>query len=315
MPVVRELFGEAIGKSGERKGKFRDAACPHMGGQQCDGGGNRDMARWKAEDQPLAPFFDKAVGRRGGGYIPCGVCSVFAGRSWAVCPRRLLTFDAPSPSPQQGPLLKRVLALGGFATGDKVSVWSEISLRDAAANLNYRIDYVLRAGGRPPVIVEIMTASTSGGNRAQRTDIKSAFCDAVLYAQGNLPELNQCPGVNIRQVWARMASQMIVKSQIANHWGGRTIWVVQDALMDYIRANTGLRLDDLRSKSWATGEVNVLSANLDDPNDIRLYAGPIQSKDGTACWTELLNTPALPKVDTLQDKLDDNQLIAELVVP
>ena len=85
--------------------------------------------------------------------------------------------------------------------------------------------------------------------------------------------------------------------------------------MDYIRANTGLRLDDLRSPNWTTGEVNVLSASLDDPNDICLYAGPIQSKDGAACWTELLNTPALPKVDTLQDKLDDNRVIAELVVP
>ncbi len=314
MPVVRELFGEVIGKSGERKGLFRDAACPHMGGQQCDGGGNRDMARWPAREQPLAPFFDSKVGRLGDGYIPCGICSITANRAWVICPRRLLTFDTDHSSPQQKPLLDRVLAIGGFATGEKVRVWSEISLRDDKANINYRLDYVLRCGDRPPVIVEIMTASTSGGNKAKRSDIGSAFCDAVLYAQGNLPELNQCPNVNIRQVWARMASQMIVKSEIANHWGGRAIWVVQDALMDYIRENTGLRLDNLRSTNWAVGEVNVLSANLDDPNDIRLYAGPIQSKDGTACWTELLNTPALLNVSTLQGKLDDNRLVAELVI-
>ena len=74
-------------------------------------------------------------------------------------------------------------------------------------------------------------------------------------------------------------------------------------------------MEDLRSLDWITGEVSVLSANLDEPNDIRLYAGPIQSKDGVACWTELLNTPALPKTSMLQAKLNDYWLIVELVVP
>ena len=60
--------------------------------------------------------------------------------------------------------------------------------------------------------------------------MKNAFCDAVLYAAGLLDERGQSPGVNIRQVWARMASQLIVKSEIANEWGGSAIWVVQDAL-------------------------------------------------------------------------------------
>ena len=250
MAVIHELFGQLLGESGAHRGSFRHARCPHMDGKQCDGGGNRDMARWPALDQPLAPFFDRSVGAQGDGYIPCGVCSVFASQSWAVCPRRLLTFDAQQPSPEQRPLLDRVLQLGGFVSGDTVRVWSEVPLRDKASNLNYRLDYVLSVEGRPPIIVEIMTASTSGGNRAKRTDIQSAFCDAVLYAEGNLSKRAQSPGVNIRQVWARMASQMIVKSQIANSWGGCTIWVVQDALMNYIRSNTGLRLDALASSDW-----------------------------------------------------------------
>ncbi len=232
------------------------------------------MTRWPAQDQPLAPFFKETVGQHGKGFIPCGICSISLERSWAVCPRRLLTFDAEHPSPQQRPLFERVLSLAGFKSGDVVRIWSEIPLRDYSCNLNYRIDYVLRAEGCPPVVIEIMTASTSGGNRTQRTDIKSAFCDAVLYTHGNLPKLNQCLGVNIRQVWARMASQLIVKSQLANQWGGCAIWIVQDTLMDYIQKNTGLQLDNLLSPNWKTGEVNVLSSSIQNPDDIRLYAGP-----------------------------------------
>ncbi len=273
------------------------------------------MARWPASDQPLAPFFDKSVGQRDG-YIPCGVCSVVSGRSWAICPRRLLTFDAEEASPEQRHLLALVLRLAGFGAGDVVRIWSEITVnfRTGGQKLNYRLDYVLKAGSAPPVIVEIMTASTSGGNKNKRKDIQSAFCDAVLYAEGNLPSRGNAPGVNIRQVWARMASQMIVKSQIANAWGGLAIWVVQDALMDYIRSNTGLRLDDLRSPDWQAGEVNVVSASIDDPDDVNLYSGPITSRYGEACWVDLLNTPTVPTVDVLHDKLLDANVIAEIHV-
>ncbi len=287
-----------------------------MGGKQCDGGGNRDMARWVATEQPLAPFFDPSVGRKGDGFIPCGVCSVLSDRSWAICPRRLLTFDTEKPSPEQAYLLSRVLSLAGFKAGDAVHIWSEISVifKTKSEKLKYRLDYVLNSGDARPVIVEIMAASTSGGNRQDRTDIKNAFCDAVLYAEGNIRQRRRSPGVNIRQVWARMASQMIVKSQIASAWCGLAIWVVQDALMAYIRSNTGLRLDDMRSGKWQTGEVNVISASIDDPQDVQLYSGPVMSQDGGACWAELLNTPIFPKADVLDDKLTDDKIIATIHV-
>lgn len=283
-----------------------------MAGQQCDGGGNRDMMRWPAGEQPLAPFFDPSVGLNGGGFIPCGVCSVSLGdKVWAVCPRRLLTFDADKPSKSQELLRNRVLELAGFKDGDTVRIWSEISLRDKSG-LNYRLDYVLRSGNRPPIIVEIMTASTSGGNKRLRSDMQSAFCDAVLYANGVLPKRGASPGVNARQVWARMASQMIVKSEIANSWGGSTIWIVQDSLMAYIGSQTGLRLSELRSPDWTTGEVNVISANIDHPEDIQLYSGPIHSTHGEACWTELLSTPSLPDVSSLAGRLTDDRVVATL---
>lgn len=198
------------------------------------------MARWPAGDQPLAPFFGDEVRRKGNGFIPCGACSVATSeKEWAICSRRLLTFRGRSKHQEE--LRHAIASVSGFSAGDQVKVWSEITIRHESTHINYRLDYVLATPAKPPVIVEIMTASTSGGNKERRTDIKNAFCDCVLYSQGLLQSQPQSPGVNVRQVWARMASQLIVKSQLANAWGGRAIWVVQDALMDYIRHNTGNR--------------------------------------------------------------------------
>ncbi len=313
MSVVNELFGQLLTQEMDKQ-SLRHARCPHMGGNVCDGGGNRDMMRWRADAQPLAPFFDPAVGRDADGFIPCGVCSVeISNRHWAVCPRRLFTLGAMTPSDQQRPLRDVVLRLAGFGDGDVVRVWSEVSLRDTTG-LNYRLDYVLRTRDRPPIILEVMTASTSGGNKSKRTDMQSAFCDSVLYAHGVLPELRPCPGVNVRQVWARMASQIIVKSEIANQWGGRTIWIVQDTLMAYIGSQTGLKLDQLLSADWKTGEVNVVSASIDDPEDIKLYAGPVHSIHGEACWTELLSAPAIPKITSLTDRLSDDRVVTTFTV-
>ena len=75
VPHVKELYGLALGEGGARRAASRQAFCPHMM-KLCDGGGNRDMARWPATDQPLASLFDPSVGEEGGGFIPCGVCSV-----------------------------------------------------------------------------------------------------------------------------------------------------------------------------------------------------------------------------------------------
>jgi len=280
----------------------------------CNGGGNRDMARWPASEQPLAPFFDKSAGLAGEGFLPCGVCSVSTARTWAICPNRLLSLKSGNPSSQQRPLFEKVLRLGGFKPGDLVRVWSEVSLIDKKQNLNYRFDYVLRSGSGPPIVVEVMTASTSGGNRSERTDIRNAFCDAVLFAVGTIPERRQSPGVNIRQVWARMASQLVVKSQIVNRWGGATIWVVQDALTDYIASSTGIPLDDLKSPDWSLGEVNVLACDMDDPTKLQLCAGPVYGSESEACWAQLLDTPSLPEFDVILDKLRPDTVTAEFTV-
>ena len=112
-----------------------------------------------------------------------------------------------------------------------------------------------------------------------------------------------------------MLSQMIVKSEIVNHWGGRTIWVVQDSLRDYIKRSTGLNLDALLADDWKPGEVNLISASITDPEDLELYSGPIYPGDGTeTCWLELPTSPGIPPVQRLTDRLTDESAIATLTV-
>lgn len=133
----------------------------------------------------------------------------------------------------------------------------------------------------PVVIVEIMTSSTSGGDKKKRTQIGMAFEDAVLH-----PASHQGPGINYRQVWARMVSQLIVKSQVGMAWGGKTVWLIQDVLANYISNSTALNLEKYLAAQ--SGEVNILAfgygdgANrqfVDDEvmplSDARFYAGPI----------------------------------------
>ena len=321
MPTVKELYGLPIGEGGDRREIIRQAHCPHMMAQ-CDGGGNRDMARLPANDQTMAELFDPAVGSLSGGFIPCGVCSIHVASSresdtgvdWAVCPRRILTFQNGGFSVSQTPLAQRSLQLGGFQKGDRVSVWSEVRIIDRQLGIDYRFDYILRKEDTPPILIEIMASSTSGGNRRKRTDIQSTFLNAVLYEFGIAQRLGQSPTVNARQVWARMMSQMIVKSEIMNSWGGRAIWIVQDSLKDYISRSTGLDLNALHSENWQTGEVNLVSVNINDPHDLNLYSGPIRPRSNSeAFWLELPTAPALPDISRLEASLANRDPVVTFV--
>ena len=320
MSVVEELFGQRLAE-GMDQAACRTAVCP-FARTTCDGGGNRDMARVAASDPALGPFFDRHVGERAGGYLPCGICSVRLPREdlvWAICPRRLLTFGLGGVADSQAALANKVFAIAGLEPDEEVSVWAEVSLMEVGAGggrFNYRLDYVLRSTrpGAAPIVVEVMTCSTSGGNRSRGTDIQGAFRRAVLFAHTPVTDPVAAPGVNIRQVWARMASQMIAKSEAANSWGGRTIWVVQDRLVDYIRKNTALPLDALHAPDWTPGEVNMLVSNLTQP--IALYSGPIRAAGGSgACWLDLLGAPHVPTLGSITRKLHEMTPVATFRVP
>jgi hypothetical protein len=153
-----------------------------------------------------------------------------------------------------------------------------------------------------PGIIEIMTSSTSGGNKKDRTTIPQSFEDAILGRP------HQAPGINKRQVWARMVSQLIVKSEVANAWGGKTLWLVQDVLARYINEATGLNLGDFIAT--VTNQVNILSFRypqlvdpLNGPLSLEfenLYAGPISVGNGEQQGFEaIIRTPLFPSIDRL----------------
>jgi hypothetical protein len=87
-----------------------------------------------------------------------------------------------------------------------------------------------------PYIIEVMTASTSGSDTSAGTDIASSFSNAIL------GKSHTCPGINKRQVWGRMATQLFAKSALADAWGGKTIWIVQDELLKNIALTTKLSM-------------------------------------------------------------------------
>ncbi|MDR1451754.1 MAG: hypothetical protein LBI57_05450 [Helicobacteraceae bacterium] len=106
----------------------------------------------------------------------------------------------------------------------------------------------------PLIIIEVMTSSTSCGDKKKRTQIAMACEDAILNGMKH-----NAPGINYRQVWARMVSQLIVKSQVALAWNGSAIWLVQDVLADYISKSTALVLSEYLAERL--DEVNILAVS------------------------------------------------------
>lgn len=295
MPSVGELYGYPFG-SNESISTIKEARCRYTG-LVCDGGGNRDMAAVQlSSDSGFRSRYSPEVISNGS--VSCAVCSVSMKDGLKIiCPRRLLNFGQTGFATEHKKIVALIASVAGFSPGATVGYWTELSLnfKSGKKKFQYRLDYLLRERAPdgtygPPIIVEVMTCSTSGGNRNLGTDIQTAFRRAVLAAPGD--EI-ACPGINIRQVWARMASQMIVKSEAALYWGGRTIWVVQHPLSDYMGNNTGLNLSEM--KSDAAGEVNVIASDGEPQSEPVLYSGPISSAlDGENSFSDILRAPFLP---------------------
>lgn len=174
------------------------------------------------------------------------------------------------------------------------------------ANAGYAVSGDGSVDGVPlgiPLVIEIMTSSTSGGNKAQGTTITQAFKAAIRGIE------HTSPGINYRQVWARMVSQLIVKSEMAVNWGGKTMWVVQDLLTEYIKSTTALDLKKLVTDSLQ--EVNMVTSEYEDPDGSmlalkNLYAGTIDPdvlktiKEKKPYFLEIIKAPALPPLAELQ---------------
>lgn len=154
-----------------------------------------------------------------------------------------------------------------------------------------------------PVIIEIMTSSASGGNKTKRSTIPAAFEDVILGT------LHLAPGINYRQVWARMVSQLIVKSEVGLAWGGQTLWILQDTLVDYINKSTALNMEHFLAS--ATAEVNIISLSYGDAYKTgkgvidldhgKLFAGPINSpgSESEASFQDMIRAPVVPPISRL----------------
>jgi hypothetical protein len=169
-----------------------------------------------------------------------------------------------------------------------------------------------------PSIIEIMTCSTSGSDKKKRTTIPNAVEDALLKDDHN------APGINFRQVWARMVSQLIVKSEVALHWGGKAIWIVQDVLVDYICSSTAL--DIRRFLAERTNEVNMLSLTYGNKANGKkgvielsfggLYAGPIAPTAAGArpSFSDMVRTPLKPALLRLTRLLINKRPVNQITV-
>lgn len=171
----------------------------------------------------------------------------------------------------------------------------------------------------PIILVEIMTSSTSGGNKKNRTQISMACEDAIVD-----PANHNAPGINYRQVWARMVSQLIVKSQVGLAWNGKTFWLLQDLLAQYISNTTALDLSKYIAEH--PNEVNILAfgyGNIDNKDiepivaleDSTFYSGPIMEssfENQSKGFVEIVKIGAPPEKNHLWRSLFNKTPCANL---
>lgn len=217
----------------------------------------------------------------------------------------------------QRKLLKEVSALIGKGATAVKKIAAENGF--TVANRNGE-EWIENFPSDPITIVEVMTSSTSGGNKDNRTQIAMAFEDAVTKGMDH-----QGPGINYRQVWARMVSQLIVKSQVGLAWGGKTIWVLQDVLADYISSTTSLdlskyvaaNLDEVNILAFGYGTFASTPKDVDsivNLEDATLYAGPISTSDSDGGFIEIVKIGATPPKEALWKSLFNKKRSGSLMV-
>jgi hypothetical protein len=150
-------------------------------------------------------------------------------------------------------------------------------------------------------ILEIMTASTSGSDTENSTDMRNAFRNELLFST------HTSPGINKRQVWGRMVTQLFAKTALAHRWHGRTIWVIQDSLLHNIELTTRLKTTDLPSNPQRNISLVIMhySTNVDGRIEM-LFKSTIEGDagiefGGSDTFTDiLLPKLAPPKVELLK---------------
>lgn len=350
MPEIYELFGFQLrSQAPEAVEMRRKAWCPFMD-RPCDGGGNRHLSHINLTKTPeLQSLYP---GRESIPSGVCSIALAADATPWIVCPRRIVALGhAEHGVAEHQSAVTNAILLRADRDATRYAVWNELKLKckQGLKVFDYTFDcvvmpiafasaerltqllniswpraqrqligngheLVVRNGvtgidtfpmGKP-LIVEIMTSSTSGGNKKKRSTIPNAVEDALL------GRTHRAPGINYRQVWARMVSQLIVKSEVSLAWGGRTFWVLQDKLVKYISNSTALDLAAFLAN--VPSEVNILSlsyptvSNMDSVialDEIKMYAGPIaqgESRRGGS-FQDMVKAPFVPPISALQKAL------------
>lgn len=155
---------------------------------------------------------------------------------------------------------------------------------------------------RTPYILEVMTASTSGSDTENKTDMRNAFRNAILYND------HTSPGINKRQVWGRMVTQLFAKTALAHAWGGRTVWIIQDELLRNIELTTRLKTKSIARKSEQNISLVVMHYEVSPEDGKRKLSFKISIDgdagldfDGNDTFTDiLLPKTAPPKIELLR---------------
>jgi len=264
--------------------------------------------------------------------IPLGICTVSTQRRyettskpWIICPKRMMELRAMPPV-----ILPEVKNLIPIAPGTDVRCWwefkfasNERSEEDEASGrfFEFTFDYILMPvdwsdGGDhprlvgPPYILEIMTSSTRGGGLTEHmSDVLSLRQQRSLRGSVKSPYTP-----NYRQVFGRMASQLFAKSEVAAAWGGKTIWILQDVLLDYIQQTTAFNPTPFLDKE--DGNVNMVVYRLDhnqqsDQFDLvydKTLTGNSRVDDPDAPdFTSMLGIGYIPPLTLLKSTLERTQ--------
>lgn len=360
MSKVHDLFGYQLEDRGEDAESCRKRTWCRFRNDLCDGGGNRYLSQAELNavtDVDLIRYFNGKIKVQAG---VCSLDAGKQGKWIVCPRRLFAfkKSEAPLTLTDLRGHEKKILDLAKLEPG-KYGVWKEVKIKYSSSDkkikktFDYTFDYVVvrlesrttteaarlftgpiaqRPGGYKkagydvvddlvqnlpvgnPLIIEIMTCSTSGGNKAKGTTVTQAFKAAVRHQD------HVGPGINYRQVWARMASQLIVKSEVALEWGGKTVWVVQDKLAEYIRSTTALDLKRLASTSL--NEVNMAACGYgDSPHELELknfYAGTIESaghaESAEPYFLEIIKAPVVPPLSALYNLLLRSRPDSVLVV-
>lgn len=94
---------------------------------------------------------------------------------------------------------------------------------------------------------------------------------------------------NYRQVFGRMASQLFAKSEAAASWGGKTIWILQDVLLEYIQQTTAFRPEPF--VGGKDGNVNMVVYRMDENPQTMQYD---LTYDKTLVGNSRVDDPAAP---------------------